>query len=121
MNHQATLEQLAPPDAAALSPQEIVTPAEPESRTPPSQAFFPSAEAIEREIASVLALELTSALAGWVEGYTRVGHRNAFLWKWYRQGVGVTTLSCVRPELRDIVCDTKVLGVVLDVLLDDVA
>ncbi len=57
----------------------------------------------------------------WVDGYAQVGKRNLYLWKWVRQGVEVTTLSCVRPELFDFACDTKVLGVVLDVLLDDIA
>ena len=51
----------------------------------------------------------------------RVGHRNSYLWKWCHQGVEVTTLSCVQSALRENLCDTKVLGVMLDVLLDDVA
>jgi len=50
-----------------------------------------------------------------------VGQRNRFLWKWCLEGVSLTTLPCVDPQLRDTNNVTKVLGVVLDVLLDDVA
>src|SRR5207302_6556243 len=64
---------------------------------------------------------LSPGVERWAEHYSRVGHRNHYLWRWVRQGVEVTTLSGVAPELRNDVCDTKVLGVMLDVLLDDVA
>ena len=94
----------------------------PEDRsTTTAQSFFPSPEQIEGEIAGVMALELSPVLDRWVARYARVGHRNPFLWKWCRRGVEITTLSCVEEGLRDLVCDTRVLGVVLDVLLDDVA
>ncbi|HLJ09898.1 MAG TPA: hypothetical protein VKU82_01855 [Planctomycetaceae bacterium] len=122
MNEQATLAQPARAAGATISLDEILggRAAETESAAP-TQTFLPSQEAIEREISAVLQLELSDALGDWVQGYSRVGHRNAFLWKWCRRGVGVTTLSCVEDDLRNTVCDTKVLGVVLDVLLDDVA
>ena len=51
----------------------------------------------------------------------KVGHRNPFLWNWCRRGVEITMLSCVEPSLEDAVCDTRVLGIMLDVLLDDIA
>jgi hypothetical protein len=86
-----------------------------------AEAFFPSPEDVHREIAHVLTKQLSPALERWAEGYDRVGRRNHYLWQWARQGVEVTMLSCVPPALRDEVCDTKVLGVILDVLLDDVA
>ena len=44
--------------------------------------FFPNAELIEQEIAHVLAIKLSRPLAGWVEGYAQVGHRDPFLWNW---------------------------------------
>lgn len=86
-----------------------------------STAFLPAADAMETEIASVLAIRLSDALKRWVDGYARVGHRNPFLWNWCRRGVEVTMLSCVEPSLADAVCDTRVLGIMLDVLLDDIA
>ena len=82
---------------------------------------FPSAERIQREIDCVLALELSSDLQDWAREYARIGRRNVFLWKWCRQGVEITTLPCVEPGIHAFACDTKVLGVMLDVLLDDVA
>lgn len=82
---------------------------------------LPAPEEIKAEIEHVLNKQLSSDLLRWVDGYAQVGKRNLYLWKWVRQGVEVTTLSCVTPELFDFACDTKVLGVVLDVLLDDIA
>jgi hypothetical protein len=82
---------------------------------------LPSSDEIQAEIAHVLNKQLNADLMRWVDGYAQVGKRNLYLWKWVRQGVEVTTLSCVSPELFDFVCDTKVMGVVLDVLLDDIA
>jgi len=82
---------------------------------------LPSEQEIKAEIAHVLQKQLNADLMPWVDGYAQVGKRNLYLWKWVRQGVEVTALSCVEPELFDRVCDIKVLGVVLDVLLDDIA
>ncbi|MBI3469017.1 MAG: hypothetical protein HY000_38935 [Planctomycetes bacterium] len=64
---------------------------------------------------------VSPALQRWVERYARVGRRNPYLWTWVRQAVEVTTLPCVRADLRDELCDTKALGVMFDVMLDDVA
>jgi hypothetical protein len=86
-----------------------------------ASAFLPSPEALAREISGVLALELSSELQGWAKRYADVGHRDPFLWNWARRGVEVTTLSSVDPSLRDLVCDTRVLGIMLDVMLDDIA
>jgi hypothetical protein len=82
---------------------------------------LPKPEEIQAEIEHVLNKQLSSDLIRWVDGYSQVGKRNLYLWKWVRQGVEVTTLSSVPHELFDFACDTKVLGVVLDVLVDDIA
>src|SRR3954468_11141013 len=87
----------------------------------PSDFVTPTAKEIQAEIEHVLSKQLNSDLVRWIDGYAQVGKRNLYLWKWVRQGVEVTTLSCVAPELFNFACDTKVLGVVLDVLLDDIA
>ncbi|MBI3466220.1 MAG: hypothetical protein HY000_24665 [Planctomycetes bacterium] len=76
---------------------------------------------MEQEIRHVLERQLSPRIRAWSDGYAGVGKRNLYLWKWCRQGVEITMLPCVAPELRDEVCDTKVLGVMLDVLLDDIA
>ncbi|HJT31744.1 MAG TPA: hypothetical protein VJ783_06790 [Pirellulales bacterium] len=82
---------------------------------------LPTAERVQQEIACVLNKTLSPRLEHWAAQYAKVGHRNMYLWKWCRQGVEITTLPCVMPEFFDEVCDTKVLGVMLDVLLDDLA
>jgi hypothetical protein len=85
------------------------------------ESLLPSLESIREEIARVGCRELSPELRSWVEQYARVGARNPYLWKWCCRGVEVTTLPCVPLEAREELCDTKVLGVMLDVLLDDVA
>jgi hypothetical protein len=105
-------------DAPVATPSFVpVVPPPPIAGTPRP----PSAEEIKGEIEFVLNKQLSSDLLRWVDGYAQVGKRNLYLWKWVRQGIEVTTLSSVAPELYDFACDTKVLGVVLDVLLDDIA
>ena len=84
-------------------------------------SFVPTPDRIQQEISVVLDKQVSPDLQTWVDRYGEVGKRNTYLWRWCRQGVEITTLSCVDPQLRDELCDTKVLGVMLDVLLDDVA
>ena len=88
---------------------------------PAQTEFIPSPERIQKEISFVLNKTISSDLQSWVDRYGAVGKRNTYLWPWCRRGVEITTMSCVEPDLYDHVCDTKVLGVMLDVLLDDVA
>ena len=107
--------------ALATSAAVPVTVLPPPPVLPLSGEGLPTAERVQHEISFVLAKTLSPELSHWVTEYNKVGHRNVYLWKWCHQGVMVTTLSCVRPELFDDVCDTKVLGVMLDVLLDDIA
>jgi hypothetical protein len=64
---------------------------------------------------------LSPTLTAWVERYRRFGRRPLYLWRWCRYGVALTTLPCVSGGLHDDVCDTKVLSILLDVLLDDLA
>lgn len=84
-------------------------------------ASLPSPEFVQEEISGVLRRELSPDLEHWVDRYARVGNRNPYLWKWCCRGVEVTTLSCAQPDVPQELCDTKVLGVMFDVLLDDVA
>jgi len=88
---------------------------------PQRRGPLPSNEAIQREISVVRNLRISPPLQDWIDRYEQVGERDVFLWKWCRRGVEVTTLPCVPQEYRDELGDTKVLGVMLDVLLDDVA
>jgi hypothetical protein len=111
---------LSAASSADYSPSFPVAP--PPAATPtPRQVLAPSAEEIRAATAEVLAKQLNPDLMQWADDYAQVGHRDLYLWKWVRQGVEVTALSCVDPEWFDAVCDIKVLGVMLDVLLDDIA
>ncbi len=83
--------------------------------------LLPSPERIAQEIQGMLHLDLSPYLEGWVAGYARVGRRNPYLWRWCRQAVRVTTLSCVDPALESFSGDVKTLGVMFDVMLDDLA
>lgn len=85
------------------------------------EAGLPSAEQIQEQIKHVLNMTLSPRLEYWASRYADVGKRNNYLWKWCRRGVEITMLPSVMPEFRDEVCDTRVLGVMIDVMLDDVA
>jgi hypothetical protein len=99
-------------------------PARAEIRPPPRPAFRIDAIDLGKAVqfmAEIRDIQLSQALLGAIVGYEKVGHRNSFLWRWVRRGVEITTMACVPKERFDHVCDTKVFGVVFDVLLDDVA
>jgi hypothetical protein len=53
--------------------------------------------------------------------YEEVGHRPRFLWCWCARGVEKVTFSTVPESLRDELRDTKMLAILLNVLLDDLA
>ena len=89
--------------------------------TAQEEALFPPPELVQREVSAVLDRKLSPDLEGWIEQYSVVGSRDPYLWRWCCCGVDVTTLPCVLPDRREELGDTKVLGVMLDVLLDDVA
>lgn len=72
-------------------------------------------------VARVHTIELPEELKRWVQRYGLVGKRNPFLWVWLLRGLDITTLSSVDPGLRTPVLVTKLLSVMLDVLLDDIA
>lgn len=83
--------------------------------------FDISAEALQRERMLILAQPLSPTVLRWVADYSRVGRRPMYLWQWCQRGVELTTLPCVMPELRQDACDSKVLSIMINVLLDDVA
>ncbi len=86
-----------------------------------SQTFDLSADRIEREVTALEKVRLSDEIEYWVNRYGEVGERHPYLWAWCRQGVELTTLDSVQDEHFDRVCDTKLLGVMFDVLVDDVA
>ncbi|MBW3596864.1 MAG: hypothetical protein KY475_06255 [Planctomycetes bacterium] len=84
-------------------------------------AFPPTPEQIQAAIQKVLGKQLSPEFSQWVERYAQVGRRNPYLWNWCRQAVEITTLPCVPAEWKSELCDTKTLGVMWDVMLDDLA
>lgn len=76
---------------------------------------------LRREIDAIAQRRLPEELETWAQKYASVGHRKHFLWQWCLKGVELTSLPCVAPELWHLNNETKVMGVMLDVLLDDVA
>ena len=69
----------------------------------------------------VHAVVLSEQCVSFVEAYGAVAARDAFLWQWVIQGLRITQLASVAPEWSEHVLTSKWLGVMFDVLLDDVA
>jgi CRP-like cAMP-binding protein len=72
-------------------------------------------------LANIRTLKLRPLAQRFVDRYEEVGHRDAFLWRWAVRGIEATTLSPVQAEWRARTLDTKLLAVILNVLLDDLA
>jgi len=67
------------------------------------------------------AREVEPAFVPFCDGYDLVGHRSRFLWPWVQRGLELTALPSIAPSLSRPNLTAKLLGVMLDVLLDDVA
>jgi len=72
-------------------------------------------------LASLHAIQLPPVVARYVARYEQVGHRGAFLWRWCWRGVDETTLPGVTAEWKEELLATKLLAIILNVLLDDLA
>jgi len=70
---------------------------------------------------AIAKIDLEPAFVPFCRGYTGVGHRDGFLWKWVQRGIDLTALPSVDPTWKSFDRTAKLLGVMLDVLLDDVA
>jgi len=73
------------------------------------------------EIEEIANSPLPAELDWWIQQYSSVGCRDEFIWKWCLKGIEVTSLPCVDPGIRDFNNQTKLLGIMFVVLLDDVA
>jgi len=65
--------------------------------------------------------KLNRQIMVFVERYHQIGKRDPFFWKWACEAVDLVTLSCVDPNWREYLLTTKILGIMLLVVLDDVA
>lgn len=66
-------------------------------------------------------IKFSPLVRNYVNRYEEVGQRDAYLWRWAIRGLELTQLSIVPQELSAEVADTKLLAVILNVLLDDLA
>jgi CRP-like cAMP-binding protein len=72
-------------------------------------------------LASLRSIQLPPVVERYVSAYEQVGHRGAFLWRWCWRGVDETTLPLVPEAWKEHVLSTKLLAIILNVLLDDLA
>lgn len=95
------------------------------TETPPQLVAFAKTPAFAAQARAAIAklhnVKLPAEFDPWVARYGQVGKRNAFLWTWLLHGLDITTLSSVDGGLRRQVLVVKLLSVMLDVLLDDIA
>lgn len=92
-----------------------------QASAPRCDRFLADPAKIECEAERLRDQQLSPQISRWAQRYAKVGERNDYLWTWCRRGIELTTLPSVSAELRDEVGDAKLLGVMYDVLIDDVA
>ncbi len=81
----------------------------------------PPAPASREEMMAVGKIVLEPAFEPFSAKYAQVGHRDPFLWCWVQRGLDLTALPSIDGPWKSANRTAKLLGVMLDVLLDDVA
>jgi hypothetical protein len=77
--------------------------------------------ASREEMMAIGKSELEAAFVPFSLRYAKVGYRDGFLWRWVQRGLDLTALPSIDPQYQGANRTAKLLGVMLDVLLDDVA
>lgn len=72
-------------------------------------------------LAALRSIQLPPEVERYVAAYEQVGHRGAFLWRWCWRGVDETTLPVVPAQWKEHLLSSKLLAIILNVLLDDLA
>ena len=90
-----------------------------EAHAETSLIFLP--EELTKVVNEIKNIKFSDYLERWILEYEKVGQRGRFLWQWCQKGVGLTTLPCVTPTLRDHVMETKMLSIFFGTLIDDIA
>src|SRR5687767_13370385 len=85
----------------------------------PSLLLLPSD--VKKIVNEIREIEFSPSLGRWIEDYEKVGQRGRFLWQWCLKGLGLTTLPCVEPALRQHIIETKMLSIFYGTLIDDIA
>jgi CRP-like cAMP-binding protein len=70
---------------------------------------------------SIRIIDLPGLVRHWIARYSAVGTRGIFLYKWCWRGVEETELTSVPEEWREHTRSTKLLAIILNNLLDDLA
>ncbi len=102
-----------------LSDPEILISGQSRGDDEPSLIFLPAE--LAKLVAEIKDMKFSPYLRSWIEEYEKVGQRGRFLWQWCLKGVGLTTLPCVVPALREHVIETKMLSIIFGTLIDDIA
>src|SRR5258705_8237684 len=103
----------------SVKQREVPPSGQPEAGAEPSLIIPPSE--LSRIVAEIKSIEFSPYLAHWIEDYEKVGQRGRFLWQWCLKGLGLTTLPCVTPALREHAIETKMLSILYGTLIDDIA
>jgi hypothetical protein len=72
-------------------------------------------------LASLRAIALPPVVESYIDRYEKLGHRNAFLWRWCWRGLEETALATVPERWRLHTLSTKLIAIILNVMLDDLA
>jgi len=116
-NNQKTSDDMSLSTSLANDPS--VSAALRESAAETSLIFLP--EELTKVVSDIKNIQFSPYLENWIKDYEEVGQRGRFLWQWCQKGVGLTTLPCVSPELREHVMETKMLSIFFGTLIDDIA
>jgi hypothetical protein len=76
---------------------------------------------LSERISAIQNFSLSLEVQDFISEYSKYGDRDGFIWKWVYEGLRLTALSSVESTLWNKVQTIKLLGVMLDVMLDDAA
>lgn len=76
---------------------------------------------LKLEMERIARSTLPKTILPYAEMFSRVSERNPFLWKWCHKGAILTTLPCIDRSYFKSVVDTKLIGFMFAVLVDDIS
>jgi CRP-like cAMP-binding protein len=88
---------------------------------PPAKKETLSLPSWQDTLASVRTVVLPPVVETYIQRYERVGHRSSFLWRWCWRGLQQTALGAVPEMWRTHTLSAKLIAIIFNVLLDDIA
>ncbi len=76
---------------------------------------------LKTEMERIAQSTLSKTILPYAEMFSKVSERNPFLWKWCQKGAILTTLPCIDRNYFRSVVDTKLIGFMFAVLVDDIS